>query len=108
MREKIILSLAGLGTLLLLWNFNTIFLHLGDDALQGAIFRIMFIHIPAAIGAYTFYSVAVLSSIIFLVRKNFKYDSLAVACVEVGQVFTLVNLVTGSICGASGGPGTCG
>jgi heme exporter protein C len=35
----------------------------------------------------------------FLVKKNFKYDSLAVACVEVGQVFTLVNLVTGSIWG---------
>lgn len=99
MREKLILGLAALGTLLLLWDFNTIFLHLPDEAQQGAIYRIMFIHIPAAIGAYVFYGVAVLSSIMFLVKKDFKYDSLAVACVEVGATFTLVNLVTGSIWG---------
>ncbi len=99
MREKLILSLAGLGTLLLVWNFNTIFLHLPDEALQGAIYRIIFIHVPAAIAAYVFYSVAVVSSVLFLVKKNFKYDSLAVACVEVGATFTLVNLVTGSIWG---------
>ena len=66
---------------------------------SGTTTCVRIIHVPAAIGAYTFYSVAVLTSIIFLVKKNFKYDSLAVACVEVGQVFTLVNLVTGSIWG---------
>jgi heme exporter protein C len=99
MREKLILSLAALGTLLLVWDFNTIFLHLPDEALQGAIYRIIFIHVPAAIGAYVFYSVAVITSAMFLVKKDFKYDSLAVACVEVGATFTLVNLVTGSIWG---------
>lgn len=99
MREKLILGLAGLGTLLMVWNFNTIFLHLPDEALQGAIYRIIFIHVPAAIGAYVFYSVAVVTSALFLVKKNFKYDSVAVACVEVGAAFTLVNLVTGSIWG---------
>jgi heme exporter protein C len=99
MRDKLILTLGVLGTLLMLWNFNTIFGHLPDEAQQGAIYRIIFIHVPAAISAYVFYGVAVIASVGFLVKKNFAFDSLAVAAIEVGQVFTLVNLVTGSIWG---------
>jgi heme exporter protein C len=69
------------------------------DALQGAIYRIIFIHVPAAITADAFYAVAVIASIAFLIRKNFAWDSLAVSAVEVGTMFTLVNLATGSIWG---------
>jgi len=80
-------------------EFQHIFGHLPDEAQQGAIYRIIFIHVPAAISAYIFYGVAVVASVGFLIRKNFVYDSLAVSAIEVGQVFTLVNLVTGSIWG---------
>jgi heme exporter protein C len=99
MREKIIYGLGILGTILLLYNFYNIFLVIPIDALQGDIFRIIFIHVPAAITAYTFYGVAVFASIAFLVRKDFAWDSLAVSAVEVGTMFTLVNLATGSIWG---------
>jgi heme exporter protein C len=99
MREKTIYGLAVAGTALLLWNLYTIFIVLPDDALQGLIFRIFFIHAPAAIAAYVFYAVAVIASIAFLVRKNFEWDSVAVSCVEVGTMLTLVNLATGSIWG---------
>lgn len=99
MREKIIYGLGILGTILLLYNFYNIFLVIPIDALQGAIYRIIFIHVPAAITAFSFYGVAVLASIAFLVRKNFWWDSLAVSAVEVGTMFTLVNLATGSIWG---------
>ncbi len=97
MREKTIYGLGVLGTLLLLWNFYTIFLVIPIDALQGNIFRIIFIHVPAAITAFAFYGVSVLASIAFLWTKNFKWDSMAVSAVEVGTMFTLVNLATGSI-----------
>jgi heme exporter protein C len=99
MREKIIYGLGILGTILLLYNFYNIFLVIPIDALQGAIYRIIFIHVPAAITAFSFYGVAVFASIAFLVRKNFWWDSLAVSAVEVGTMFTLVNLATGSIWG---------
>ena len=99
MREKIIYGLGILGTILLLYNFYNIFLVIPIDALQGAINRIIFIHVPAAITAFSFYGVAVTASIAFLVTKNFWWDSLAVSAVEVGTMFTLVNLATGSIWG---------
>ncbi len=99
MREKIIYGLGILGTILLLYNFYNIFLVIPIDALQGAIYRIIFIHVPAAITAFSFYGVAVTASIAFLITKNFWWDSLAVSAVEVGTMFTLVNLATGSIWG---------
>lgn len=99
MREKTIYALGILGTILLLWNFYNIFLVIPVDALQGNIFRIIFIHVPAAITAYAFYTVAVIASIAFLIWRNFAWDSLAVSAVEVGTMFTLVNLATGSIWG---------
>lgn len=99
MREKFTYALGILGTLLMVWNLHTIFVVMPDEAQQGAIGRMIFIHVPAALSAYLFYSVAVVASIVFLIRRNFFYDSLAVACVEVGTVLTLVNLATGSLWG---------
>src|ERR1700689_5124980 len=99
MREKTVYTLGILGTLLLVWNFYTIFLVIPIDALQGDIYRIIFIHVPAAMTAFAFYGVAVLASIAFLVTKKFDWDSMAVSAVEVGTMFTLVNLATGSILG---------
>src|SRR4051794_26795750 len=99
MREKAIYILGGLGVLLMTWNLHTIFISLGGEAAQGQIGKMLFIHVPAAITAYSFYAVAVYCSIAFLFTKNFKYDSIAVSSIEVAQVFTLVNLVTGSLWG---------
>jgi heme exporter protein C len=99
MRNKTVYTLGILGTLLLLYDFYQIFLVIPIDALQGNIFRIIFIHVPAAFTAFCFYGVAVVGSIAFLMTKNFKWDSMAVSAVEVGTMFTLVNLATGSIWG---------
>ncbi len=99
MREKAIYTLGGLGTLLMLFNLKTIFLDLPNEAAQGAIFRIIFIHVPAAINADIFLATALVASIMFLVKKNFFWDSLAVSATEVGVMLLVVNLVTGSIWG---------
>jgi heme exporter protein C len=99
MRDKSIYILGILGTIIMVWNMHHILVEMPDEAAQGAIGKMIFVHVPAALAAYTFYAVAVYGSIAFLFSKNFKYDSLAVSSIEVAQVFTLVNLVTGSLWG---------
>jgi heme exporter protein C len=99
MREKAIYILGILGTVLMIWNMHHILMEMPDEAAQGAIGKMIFVHVPAALTAFTFYGVAVVCSIAFLVGKDFKYDSVAVSSIEVAQVFTLVNLVTGSLWG---------
>jgi heme exporter protein C len=66
---------------------------------QGAIFKIIFFHVPMAITALTCSLVAFGASVAFLVTKNFKFDALAVAVTEVGLAFLAGNLITGSIWG---------
>jgi heme exporter protein C len=99
MREKLIYALAIIGTFVMLFNLHTIFLDLPDEAMQGAVYRILFIHVPAVINAFIFLFVALCTSVAFLATRKFIYDSISVACIEVAAAFMLVNLVTGSIWG---------
>ena len=99
MREKATYLLGALGALVMISNLHTIFVGLPDDALQGMIFRIIFIHVPADLVADLFFTIALVTSVLFLARKNFRYDSITVACIEVATMLILVNLVTGSIWG---------
>jgi heme exporter protein C len=99
MREKLTYALGLLGTLVMLFNLHTIFTVLPDEALQGAVYRILFIHVPAAINADIFLSIALVTSIAFLATKKFVYDSISVSCIEVATMLLAVNLATGSIWG---------
>jgi heme exporter protein C len=96
-REKVTIVLATAAALLLAYNLYQIFLVLPDEAMQGPIYRIIFFHVPAAITGMIGYFVALVLSILYLSSGNFRYDSLAVSVVEVSVVFSVLNIVTGSI-----------
>ena len=91
------MALAAIAALLLAFNLYRIFLVLPDEAMQGPIYRIIFFHVPAAITGMLGYFVALIFSVAYLSFGNFRYDSLAASVVEVSVVFSLINIVTGSI-----------
>ena len=97
MREKVVFGLAAAAALLLAYNLYHIFLVLPDEAMQGPIYRIIFFHVPAAITGMLGYLVALVLSVLYLSSGNFRYDSLAASVVEVSVVFSVLNIVTGSI-----------
>jgi len=97
MRDKLAIGLAAAAAALLANNLYQMFMVLPDEALQGAIYRILFFHAPAAMVGMIGYFVALTFSVLYLSSKNFLYDSLAASIVEVSLVFSLVNIVTGSI-----------
>lgn len=99
MQRKFIYAMAGVAGLLIISVLYYILFDLRDEVSQGAIYRIMFFHIPAAMLDFTMYFVALIASIGFLITKNYTYDSVAVSAVEVGTMFCALNLITGSIWG---------
>jgi heme exporter protein C len=101
LRAKAIWILGLLGALVMIFNLHAVFMNLPDDALQGGVYRIIFIHVPAALNADIFYTIALVTSVLFLAKKDFIYDSISVACIEVATMLVLVNLVTGSVWGKS-------
>src|SRR4051812_24375846 len=96
MRNKILYAMGAAVILLLARDINLI-AGFPQERAQGAIFKIIFFHVPMAITAMCCSFVALVTSIAFLATKNFKYDAVAVAVTEVGLAFLLGNLVTGSI-----------
>jgi heme exporter protein C len=99
MREKLLYGFGAVAALLFARNLFYIFMRFPDEASQGAIFRIIFFHVPAAMTAMLCAVVALIASVGFLVTKKFKYDAVAVSVTEVGLAFLAANLVTGSIWG---------
>ena len=66
---------------------------------MGDLVRIMYVHVPAAIGCYVAFLVTAIGSIGYLWKKTEGWDLLAAASAEVGVVYTALTLVTGSIWG---------
>ena len=96
MRDKILYVLGALAILILARDLYVI-AGLPQEAAQGAIFKIIFFHVPAAWTAIVAAITALTMSVLFLRTKDFKYDAAAVAVTEVGLAFLAANLVTGSI-----------
>src|SRR5438045_3673709 len=96
MRDYVLYGLGAAAAFLIARNTLAI-AGLPAEASQGAIFKIIFFHVPVALTAMLCSFVALLGSVMFLLTKNFKYDATAVAVTEVGLAFLAANLVTGSI-----------
>lgn len=96
MRDKILYVLGAAAVLILARDLYVI-AGLPQEAAQGAIFKIIFFHVPAAWTAIVAAITALTMSVQFLRTKDFRYDAAAVAVTEVGLAFLAANLVTGSI-----------
>ena len=92
-------GLSVLAAALLVRNLYVMLVNLPDEVAQGAIFRIIFFHVPAAWTAFLGFFVALVLSVMYLTTKNLKYDAIAVSVTEVSLVFGAINLVTGMIWG---------
>jgi heme exporter protein C len=99
MRERLMIGLGGLAAVLLVRNLYVMLLKLPDEAAQGAIFRIIFFHVPAAWTAFLCCFAAFLCSILYLATKNLRYDAVALATTEVGLAFGAGNLISGMFWG---------
>lgn len=70
-----------------------------SDYQQGDAFRIIYIHVPAAILSLLIYSIIGIAAIIYLIWRIKVFDIIASCSAPVGLSFTLLALITGSIWG---------
>jgi heme exporter protein C len=72
------------------------------DAVQGSYVRLVYLHPALAwVALYVAFGMAALCSLLYLWprTRSMRFDYLAAASVEVGVVFTILTLITGSIWG---------
>jgi heme exporter protein C len=99
MREKIMLVLAGVCAVILSLDLYKILLVLPNEKDQGAIYRIIYFHVPSIITGFTGFFVALVASGMYLATRNLKYDAFAAAVTEVSLAFASIVLATGMIWG---------
>jgi heme exporter protein C len=86
--------LAGLALLVAL---AAIFFYTPTERLQGEVQRIFYVHLPLAIGAFLAFGVVFAASVLYLWRRDARYDVWARSSAQVGVVFTTLVLITGSL-----------
>lgn len=97
MRKKAILVLGVLAIILLVRNLHVVLIELPDDAAQGLIYRLMFFHVPSWFVCGFALIASLIASVMYLITKNLKYDSLAVASTETAVAFLSIGMLTGMV-----------
>jgi len=67
------------------------------DAVQGVLYKILFVHAPSAFAAYVGFGLTALGGALYLWRDDEQWDRLAAASAEVGLLFCTLVIVTGPI-----------
>jgi len=67
------------------------------DVVQGVLYKILFVHAPAAFAAYLGFLLTAVGGALYLRNDDEQWDRLAVAAAEVGLLFCTLNIVTGPI-----------
>src|SRR5438876_1688348 len=97
MREKLMYFLGAVVAILFVRNLYVILTVLPDEANQGAMYRIMFFHIPSWWTAGLALMLSAGTSIAYLRTGKLKYDTISVSVTEVAVVFLFIGLTTGMI-----------
>jgi len=97
-REPRVLTLLAIVTILAVaFGLVMALFYAGTDIDQGNIQRIFYLHMPSFFGAFSAFSASVVGGVMYLRTRKVKWDTLALAGVEVGLALSLVNLITGAI-----------
>ncbi len=83
--------------LLVLLSLYMIFFYAPREIIMGDVQRVFYYHVAAGwVGALAFL-VTLIVSILYLVTNNVRWDQVAISSVEIGVVFTTMNIASGSI-----------
>jgi heme exporter protein C len=98
-RERQFLAYGALGAIfgLNLVSSYLTFLVAPPEATLGDAYRVFYLHVPAAWVSYLAFGVTLIGSIRYLLKKDYKWDSIAEASAKLGITFNLVALLSGSI-----------
>ena len=69
------------------------------DTIQGPSSKLLYVHVPTVWIAYLAYTLTFIYSLLYLIKKNPKYDSRAEANAKSGVLFTASTLIAGSVWG---------
>ncbi len=95
--QALLIPFQFLTYVLMLFALYTIFIYAPVEKTMGLIQKIFYIHVPTAFLSYLAFFITFIASILYLYRKDSKWDNVAHCAVETGIIFCTIVLITGSI-----------
>lgn len=90
-------TLLGAATLLSLLVAIALGLSAPLDVNQGSLVRVMFLHVPSAWMSYLAYVGTGVFGLLYLLKRDRRWDRLATASAEIGVLFTILVLIGGML-----------
>ena len=90
-------GLLGLSFILFVVALYLIFLYVPTEESMAIVQRIFYFHVPLAWVSFLAFFIVFLCSILYLWKRDSRWDVIASSSAEVGAVFTTLFLITGSI-----------
>lgn len=94
---RLLKGLSGLAVIGFIFALYAALVYAGTDAVQGDVQRIFYVHLSAFMGATVGFLTAFVGGIAYLRTRNPRWDTLALAGVEVGVALSAITLVTGMV-----------
>jgi heme exporter protein C len=91
--------LGGLALIVIAVGLYWALLQAPQDALQGDVQRIMYLHLPSILTAYLSFFLVFIGSCLYLWKREKRDDNLAHSAAELGVLFTALTIIEGSIWG---------
>lgn len=89
--------LDGITIVLLVAATWMVFFYAPTEAVMGQVQRVFYFHVAAGWVGMLSFLVAAIAGVVYLIKANSKWDIIGVSSVEIGIVFALINVITGSI-----------
>ena len=91
---QLLLALTGI---LGLVNLYLIFFWVPTELVMGIVQRIFYVHVPMVWVGFMAFGIVAFSSVLYLLKRDAKWDRRALAAAEIGVVFLTVSMVSGAI-----------
>lgn len=89
--------LLGIAFVLMLASLGLVFIYVPTEKEMGVVQRIFYFHVPVAWVAFLAFFVIFICSILYLWKRDEKWDAIARSSGELGLLFTTLVLITGPI-----------
>ena len=93
--KKYIFFILAILTLIISLYFSLIYSP--PEEKMGELVRILYIHIPFAWYGFFSFTITFISSILYLLKREYKFDKIGAVGTEIGFVFITITILTGSI-----------
>lgn len=96
-RPRLLTALDVITAVLVIAATAMVFFYAPLERVMGAVQKVFYFHVAAGWVGMLGFLVAAIAGVIYLIKKDSKWDIVGVAGVEIGLIFMLINIVTGAI-----------